>query len=192
MDFVSHSICVSSPVLNGSCKSASPRCDPNRGQRGKRDAAASPRCDPMRGQRGKQKSGVEGELHLGLKCGSLGTSGSLRGTFTPSASKAAGVACGSLSGSSRGTFSPSASEDAGVACGSLATPGFEDVLFECFKGCWSSSSSMSKIRSSARPSPGPLRGDRGAPPSCTVEESGQCVLKQSRGVIWPWCWCCWR
>ena len=113
MDFVTHSICVSSPVLNGSCKSASPRCDPNRGQRGKRDAAASPRCDPMRGQRGKQKSGVDGELHLGLKFGSLGTSGSLRGTFTPSASKAAGVACGSLS-----------------------TPGFEDVLFECFNGCW--------------------------------------------------------
>ena len=30
-----HSICVSSPVLNGSCKAASPRCDTNRGQREK-------------------------------------------------------------------------------------------------------------------------------------------------------------
>ena len=44
--------------LNGSCKVASPRCDPNRGQRRERAAAASPRCDPLRGQRGQQKSDV--------------------------------------------------------------------------------------------------------------------------------------
>ena len=58
MDFVTHSVCVSIPILNGSCKAASHRFDPMRAQRRERDAAASPRCDPMRGQRGKQKSDV--------------------------------------------------------------------------------------------------------------------------------------
>ena len=69
MDVVTRSICVSSRVLNGSCK------------------AASPRCDPTRGQGRKQKSGVDDELHLGPKCGSLATS--------PSASSAGDV-CDSL------------------------------------------------------------------------------------------------
>ena len=48
----------SSTVQNGSCKVASPRCDPNGGQRGERDAAPSPRCDSMHGQWRKQQADV--------------------------------------------------------------------------------------------------------------------------------------
>ena len=51
---VARSFFVSGPILNGSCKAALRRCDPNRGQRRERDAAVPPRCDPNRGQRGGQ------------------------------------------------------------------------------------------------------------------------------------------
>ena len=57
------------------------------------------------------------------------------------------------------TFSPSASRVAGP-----------------------SSSSLSKIRSSARPGPDPLRGDRGVPPSCTPSRSLGSACSSSRLV----------
>ena len=115
------------------------------------------------GQRGEQCSsfstcsspGGGVATHPSPKCGSL------RKSFPWSASSVPGAACGSLasSGSSRGTFSPSASKVAGP-----------------------SSSSTSKIRSGARPSLCPLRGERSAPLSCTLPRSlgsacssGRCV-----------------
>ena len=84
---MTHSVCVPSPILNGSCKAASPRCEPA--------VSGESRCFD-----------ADDELRLGPKCGTLGASGSLRRTFTTSASSVAGAARGSLasSGSSRGTF----------------------------------------------------------------------------------------
>ena len=128
---MTHSVCVPSPILNGSCKAASPRCEPA--------VSGESRCFD-----------ADDELRLGPKCGTLGASGSLRRTFTTSASSVAGAARG-LSGFlwffARYVFS-SASKVAGVACGSLATPGSLLTTFSpsASKVAGPSSSSTSKIR----------------------------------------------
>ena len=118
--------------MNGSCK------------------AASLRCDLQRGQRRKQQADAEDELHLGPKGGSLATSGSLRGTFSPNASSVAGVACGSLA-----TSGPSRERSLRVLRKLLVLRAVLWRLLSRVAG--PSSSSMSKIRSSACPSTGPLR-----------------------------------
>ena len=178
----------SGSIVNSSCIAEPLRCDPNRGQRRVRQAAVPPRCDPTCGQRGEQFSSFSSmngpslagdcslrtivsstcsspgggvATHPSPKCGSLGKS------FPWSASSVSGASCGSLasSGSSRGTFSPSASKVAGP-----------------------SSSSTSKIRSGARPSLCPLRGERGAPRSCILPRSlgsacsSSCLVSSGRGA----------
>ena len=101
-------------VVNSSCIAEPLRCDPNRGQRRVLQGAVPPRCDPTCGQRGEQcssfstcsSSGGGVATHHSPKCGSLGTSGSLRKSFSWRASSVPGAACGSLASSgSRGTFS---------------------------------------------------------------------------------------
>ena len=119
-------VCVSSPILNDSCK------------------AASPRCDRVRGQLGKQNAGVDGELHLGPKSGSLATS-----TSAPSV---AGDVCDSLGAhvfESRGCWSWCRARLAGSA----------------LKGA-SSAKATSMARSSACSSPVLRRGSRVSISTC--------------------------
>ena len=135
-------------VVNSSCIAEPLRCDPNRGERRVLQGAVPPRCDPTCGQRGEQctsfspcsSPGGGVALHHSPKCGTLGTSGSLRKSFSSSSSCVPGSACGSLASGSRGTFA-SASKAAGP-----------------------SSSSTSMFRSGARPSLRHLRGEGSAPP----------------------------
>ena len=145
----------------------------------------------MRGQRGKQNAGVDGELHLDPKS-SLASSSSAPSVAGDMCDSVGAVRCAGLRPlcvfharvlffedhaeefeqyvlESRDFFFCRGAEprlSVGVACGSLAT----------------SRVAGSKIRSGARPSPGPLLGDPGPLSSCSHSKSLSSACSNSRRI----------